>query len=40
MSNVRKFGYFKPVKRQEMPRWKPGKKASQNKPGGRKRVHT
>ena len=34
MSNVRKLGYFKPVRKQEAPRWKPGKKV----PFGKKKT--
>lgn len=39
MSNIRKLGYFKPVKKYVTPGWKPGKKIPQKKSGGEKRVH-
>lgn len=39
MSNIRKLGYFKPVRKQEAPKWRPGKKGPQKKSGGGKHVH-
>lgn len=40
MSNVRKLGYFKPVRKTDSSRWKPGKKMPRKKNGGDKRVHS